>query len=455
MPTLSSKLKQPQPAAQREGGNSQPDAVAYQDDDQLRDVPQSLLFPHSLDTAAPGRKVLLRCQRVLVAPPVVSPVTMISENSVRKEMGERKSWLPAGSSVGVKYQRMKDNLIWLKRTMTPEMFPHAWIMFVIIIALVASVVAAGWWGIIVEAKHHRAMPTANSSAPVTITPAEPMMAETISSVVAQGGSQVWTPPQAFVPATMVESMDLSLRSNSTPMSPISTAITLDPRSDPLEPFSLVVNEYVTVIKEADGFLTTTVYVTVTVDADPQSESSPTSTSTSTRTSASASTHTSIPTSSSRSTAPSISTTVSTSSMGTTVMTATTSAELEFCPRSDHPNDWTLCTDSPTAAPAIAGPGAISQAVRRGPNPLSPLRLGLASLWAALMDRWEWKPEAKPEQTVHPDSLETITVMPTRECDCEALGRSLLAVMQVAYYQRYLIAHQQELLEQLRVQTPID
>ncbi|KAI1449626.1 hypothetical protein F5Y02DRAFT_372244 [Annulohypoxylon stygium] len=69
-------------------------------EDWQRDVPQALLFPHSLDTAAPGRQVLLRHQRVILAPPTPPPsMTGMTQLDIDDEK--------QGGMMRMKMERMK------------------------------------------------------------------------------------------------------------------------------------------------------------------------------------------------------------------------------------------------------------------------------------------------------------------------------------------------------------
>ncbi|KAI1106831.1 hypothetical protein F4804DRAFT_286624 [Jackrogersella minutella] len=79
-------------------------------EDWKRDLPQALLFPHSLDTAAPGRQVLLRHQRVLFAqpPPTPPPSAADEMDGMVQQGGEGGGeYSPAESSMGAKVERLK------------------------------------------------------------------------------------------------------------------------------------------------------------------------------------------------------------------------------------------------------------------------------------------------------------------------------------------------------------
>ncbi|KAI1210732.1 uncharacterized protein F4807DRAFT_422440 [Annulohypoxylon truncatum] len=72
----------------------------YDLEDSQRDVPQALLFPHSLGTAAPGRQVLLRHQRVILAPPTPPPSMT---GTVEREIIDEKN----GGMMRMKMERVK------------------------------------------------------------------------------------------------------------------------------------------------------------------------------------------------------------------------------------------------------------------------------------------------------------------------------------------------------------
>ncbi|KAI8957900.1 hypothetical protein F5Y11DRAFT_363242 [Daldinia sp. FL1419] len=65
--------------------------------------------------------------------------------------------LPAGSRFSAKVQYINDVWVDLKRRVTPQQYPHAWLLFLGIITIAAGAIIAGWCSLAAETVHHLEM----------------------------------------------------------------------------------------------------------------------------------------------------------------------------------------------------------------------------------------------------------------------------------------------------------
>ncbi|KAI1084030.1 hypothetical protein F5B20DRAFT_576970 [Whalleya microplaca] len=408
----------------------------YNQEDAHRDLPQSLLLPHSLDITVPGRQVLLRHQKVLHAPPKTPPPTALPKVSFCELCSpSARNMPPAGGKLWK--HRWRD----FKRRVSPHSFPHAWFLFLIIIMIAAGAVVTGWYGLAVETIRHHAKPFIVSSA------APPDLADVVpvtSTSSVQANSHL-----GFVAVT-VNATNSSNRTTSTVQASPSGQRLREVHS-PVPPPSRTTEETITVTDESTTTvtkdLTTTVtntttkkiYITVTATSP-----APTSSSTS---------------SPGPSPAPSSSTSTSSTASSST-------ARHMYCPFTGRPNIWTLCAPEPepttalaqalnapsatvslsdihtnmTAASSVAAPGIT--------NPLSALRLALASLWGSASSLGRTAREVR-----NGDGDEYGKCNCDRVCDCEygKVRDKLQAALDLARMQAQLLDSQDALIREHRRQ----
>ncbi|KAI0142489.1 hypothetical protein F4776DRAFT_509498 [Hypoxylon sp. NC0597] len=408
--------------------------------DSQRDLPQSLLFPHSLDTAAPGRQVLLRHQRVLLAPP--TPPPSASEHSDYGTMKRGDEWGDGGESemprgrAHSRAERFRQQWVVLKQRVTPDIFPKAWLLFLVIIMIAVGTVMTSWAGLIAETVRHQTPKIIgpSSSSLGMLKPAPPDL-QARAFDVALSDSQVPTLMEIESVMTMVTKATTSMPL-STPMGEQEVSVVAPLPSGPSNGLA----------PETDLFedLITTVYITVTplpipgtsssssldlsADAQHLSSSSSSSSETSSTTSTLFTRASSATSSSSTSpTTLSSSTTYSTSSTAASAtVTTTASQELMYCPHPGRPDVWTICREHVLK-------DATSTAVHRMSNPFSALRLALVSLWSSAPASGRFNQVSIKENT----------------CECHELERKLRAATGVIRLQQQILDDQQKLMESHR------
>ncbi|KAF3070882.1 hypothetical protein GL218_00849 [Daldinia childiae] len=326
--------------------------------DHSHDVQDNKLEPHpdSIDPVMPGRRVLLQHQRVLLAPVTPAPAMVAATQSSEKSQANGRS--PAGSRMSLKIERMRDVWADLKRRVTPQQYPHAWLLFLAIITIAAGAIivvlrVAGWCGLAVETMHHLELAKEAMAASTTGLPAAPNL-EAAGGFDATGteGNLLGLEPTTFDAGMMVGAVasgaggrdvvsDLSTGSTPTYELTAKTAVAKD--------------------------LATTVYITVTAPPESTSTTSTIPTSPSTSSEGMDTSASSIP---SHGTAPATSTTAAPMSASSATTTSTSTEEPHiYCPHSERPLVWTPCVDHPT-----------SDASHRVANPFSTVRRVLAALW---------------------------------------------------------------------------
>ncbi|KAI0846594.1 hypothetical protein F5Y00DRAFT_271888 [Daldinia vernicosa] len=304
------------------------------------------LHPDSIDPATSGRRVLLRHQRVLLAPVTPAPTTITATQS-SEEKSQVNGRSTAGSRMSLKMERVKDAWADLKRRVTPQQYPRAWLLFLAIITIAAGAIivvlrVAGWCGIAMEAVHHLELANEATAVYMTESPAPPnLVVGGGVSVTGRGtgGDLLSLKPTGFnaemmvgaaAPGTGGRDVVSDLPAGSTPTHELTakTALARD----------------------------RTVYITVT--APPESTST-TSTTPGSPSTSSEGTGTSASSILSHGTAPTISMTTAPSSASATTTTTSTSTEEPdiYCPHSERPLVWTPCVDHPTsdASHGVASP----------------------------------------------------------------------------------------------------
>ncbi|KAI1657501.1 hypothetical protein F4813DRAFT_389679 [Daldinia decipiens] len=320
--------------------------------DHSHDVQNSKLEPHpdSIDPVMPGRSVLLRHQRVLLAPVTPAPATIAATQSSEKSQANGRS--PAGSRMSLKMEHIRDVWADLKRRVTPQQYPRAWLLFVAIITIAAGVIivvlrVAGWCGIAVETMHH--LELVNGAMATTIVlPAPPNLEVAKGAAVTSTGKEgdlLSRKPTGFNAEMLVGAVTSGTGGRDV-VSDLSTG------STPI--YELTAKTAVARDQ------TTTVYVTVT--APPESTSTTSSEGTGTGTSASSIL--------SHGTAPAASMTTAPITASPTTTTSTSTEEPHiYCPDPERPLIWAPCIDHPT-----------SDASRGVANPFLTACRVLAALW---------------------------------------------------------------------------
>ncbi|KAI2778818.1 hypothetical protein F4815DRAFT_446872 [Daldinia loculata] len=312
--------------------------------DHSHDVQDNKLEPHpdSIDPVMPGRQVLLRHQRVLLAPVTPAPTMIAATQSSEKSQVNGRSLV--GSRMSLKMEHMRDVWADLKRRVTPQQYPRAWLLFLAIITTATGAIIAGWCGIAAEAIHHLTL--ANEATATTIVLPAPPNLEVAGGIdvtsTGKEGDLLSLKPTEFNTEMTVGAVtsgtggrdvvsDLSTGSTPTYELTAKTAVARDQA--------------------------TTVYVTITAPPESTSTSSITLTSLST---SSEGTGTGASSSSilSHGTAPAISMTAAPipASSATTTSTSTEEPHI-YCPHSERPLVWTPCVDHPTsdASYGVANP----------------------------------------------------------------------------------------------------
>ncbi|KAI1417971.1 hypothetical protein F5Y13DRAFT_184483 [Hypoxylon sp. FL1857] len=418
-------------------------------EDSERDVPQSLLFPHSLDTTAPGRQVLLRHQRVLFSPPTPPPsMSEGSDYGTIKGVGYGDEDETPRRRINPRVQRWKEEWAVLKHRVTPEIFPQAWLLFLVIIMIAVGTVITGWAGLVAETVRHQ-KPTMNPGAsfsPATRQPAPPNLA-------ARDFDVTWSHPQTSTAMEIGAVTAWVSEDAASTLLPASTAkqgfvVVASPPFDPNDGYALEPE-----VPHVAEDIVTTVFVTVTAYPTPYSSSSssssasysPGSSSSSTSDTTSSTTSSSLPSSTSSTTLPSsttsgTSTSSSTATPTTAATTTTTSKHLMYCPHSEQPDVWTLCpTPSAATAAAKSIPTAESAATRRMSSSFSDLRAALVSLWNSIPASGRvtalWHTHQGPVKA--------------EACRCDKLERKLRAAVDLIRLQQRILDDQEALLEEHR------
>ncbi|KAI0843376.1 hypothetical protein F5Y06DRAFT_2550 [Hypoxylon sp. FL0890] len=408
----------------------------HDEEDSKRDVPQSLLFPHSLDASAPGRQVLLRHQRVLFASP--SPPLSVSEHSDYGTMKKGVQWADGGESepprrkVDPRVERLREEWAALKHRVQPEIFPKAWLLFLIIIMIAVGTVLTGWIGLVVETVNHQT-PTATATplSPATRQSAPPHL-EARAFAITWSDSQASTATDIGAGTTMI--------TKATAPAPLATPTVKEGVMVVAPPPSAPSGEVALETDVPDVFEDhlTTVFITVTAYPTPYSSSdSSESLSVSAYDLSSSSSGTS---SSSTSSATS---TLSTTSSAKTTSTAMTTAGLKYCTHSEQPEVWTLCPEPVLEATIVASkasPIAESAATHRMSNPFSALRVAFASLWNSIPASGR----ASASRHIHWASVKEET-----SCQCSDLERKLRAAVDLIRRQQLIMDDQEALLKEHR------
>ncbi|KAI0131380.1 hypothetical protein F4814DRAFT_445518 [Daldinia grandis] len=316
------------------------------------------LHPDSIDPVVPGRQVLLQHQRVLLAPVAPAPAMITATQSNEKSQVNGRS--PAGSRMSLKMEHMRDVWADLKRRVTPQQYPHAWLLFLAIITIAGGAIivflrVAGWCGLAVETMHHMELTNEAMTTSTTRLPAPPDL-EAAGGFDATGRG---TEGDLLSLQTMGFDAEMMVRAVTSGTGGRDVASDLPVGSTP----TYQLTAKATVARD----LVTTVYITVT--APPEPTSTPWTTSTSPSISnegmgiskGSTMTH---------GMAPTIPTTAPPSSVSSATTTSTSTEEPHlYCSHSDRPLVWTPCVDHPT-----------SDASRGAANPFSTLCRALVALW---------------------------------------------------------------------------
>ncbi|XDG03076.1 hypothetical protein ABKA04_002691 [Annulohypoxylon sp. FPYF3050] len=408
-------------------------------EDWQRDVPQALLFPHSLDTAAPGRQVLLRHQRVILAPPTPPPsMTGMTQLDID---GEKQ-----GGMMRMKMERMKRWWVALKQRASPKLFPQAWILFLVIILVATGAIVsyaqetganievpeAGWGGLAAETVRHQSLarPADGSSTTSTARPAPPNLEASASTVTSSGltwhdaatgyGSAMTGEVTAWSPRSTMKVTGHPVshaRVNSTSASTHAHATTTHTSTDEhVEKKDIVTDYEITHVTSivtdwVISYVTATTVETITpVVSDP-----------------------------------------GVTSFVTEVVTA--SEHREFCPDPNRPHAWTPCapdhaaTDPGTAIPTrdVSSPSCS----RCSMNPFSILKGMLETLWKSF---WDTDPTSvKAHRFVHRWKILEL------DGRCDELQHLMLAMADILEAQRDIlddkdevIKHQKWMLEDQRL-----
>ncbi|KAI1461230.1 hypothetical protein F4805DRAFT_454167 [Annulohypoxylon moriforme] len=394
----------------------------YDLEDWQRDVPQALLFPHSLDTAAPGRQVLLRHQRVILAPPT-SPPSMTGTNE-REAMDEKQ-----GGTMRIKMERMKRWWLALKRRASPKLFPQAWLLFVIIILIAVGAVVTGWGGLAVETARHQTLSPPGPSATSAARPAPPNLEASASAITSSG--LTWYNPTGYRTAKTVELTAWAPHEtlkvtgqfvSNMPEDEISTHLTTHehvvPTHEHMVKKDIITDYEITHITTVITDWVTSYVTALTVKTVSIHDSGP---------------------------GWSVTTTPSTSSDSDvdTTITVTNSKSRMFCPDPKHPGAWTLCaavTDHDAtvlgaANTALTSPPMASSAHRSCVNPFTFMYAILNNVFSSAWNLlWNYD-ETRADMRRHIDRYHVLDL----GCQCRDLGNLMLAMVDV-------IAVQQRMLE---------
>ncbi|KAI1471478.1 uncharacterized protein F4812DRAFT_467538 [Daldinia caldariorum] len=307
--------------------------------------------PESDNSIILGRQVLLRHQQVLLAPitPIPTPtIVAIAQSNEKTQVNGRS---PVGGKMSMKMERMRDVLTDLKRRVTPQQYPHAWLLFLAIITIAAGAIIAGWCGLAFETMHRvELMGTSSAATTSTGPPAQ-------RNVEVSGGFDV-----AEDGLLGLDSAALGTGTAMGDMTP-SGANGRDAVSGHL--IDLTSTDGLTAETVVARDLVTTIYVTVTAPPETTSSASTSFSSESKGTSANA-----IPT---HGTTSMISMTTAPKSTPSVNTASTSTVEPQiYCPHSERPLIWTPCVDHPTSA---ASHGVA--------NPFTIARRALVTLWKAV------------------------------------------------------------------------
>ncbi|KAI1095347.1 hypothetical protein F5B19DRAFT_341141 [Rostrohypoxylon terebratum] len=398
-------------------------------EDWQRDVPQALLFPHSLDTAAPGRQVLLRHQRVILAAPTPAPsMTGTGEGDIAYEN--------QGGMMRMKIERMKRWWAGLKQRTSPKLFPQAWVLFLVIILIATGAIVTGWGGLAAETVHHQALarPVDDLSTISTARPAPPNLEAGASTVTSSGltwhdaatgyGSAMTGDVTAWSPrSTMKVTGHPVTRPHATSTSS-HAVITRAPADEHVVKMDIVTDYEITHVTSivTDWII---IYVTATtVETTTPPVSGPDSSEAS-----------DVPT-----------------SFVTEVVY--TSEHHQFCPDPNRPAVWTPCAPdhAATDAPGAAIPTRATASPACGRCSLNPFRIlkGMVqTIWKSL---WDTDPTSVlAHRWVHRWKILEL------DGRCEELQRLMLAMADILEAQRYLlddkdeaIAHLKQMLEDQRL-----
>ncbi|CAJ2511233.1 Uu.00g068580.m01.CDS01 [Anthostomella pinea] len=291
-------------------------------EDAKRDLPQSLLLPHSLSTTTTGRRVLFHHHQVLHAP---------RETCVHHDSSNSCT----SNSMSLKAKRWKDRWHDIKRRSSPVYFPYAGLIFLVIILVAVVTVIVGWFGLTVA----------------TIAMKHPMNSS--AGAVSSATTTEWPAPPDIA-AGGFKKKELEVARTAPPPPPPATEITV---------------LHTTVVTDTITELVTETYTTIL--HTPMSATM-------------APTRTPVPTTTT--TARATSTPTTTGDASTSSMAGDTMTGRMYCTFADRPNIYTLCpwvhTSQPgmldaTAVPAVAFASGSTSRMR---NPFSGLRLAVMSLW---------------------------------------------------------------------------
>ncbi|KAI2466086.1 hypothetical protein F4781DRAFT_434713 [Annulohypoxylon bovei var. microspora] len=387
----------------------------YDLEDWQRDVPQALLFPHSLDTAAPGRQVLLRHQRVLLAPPTPPPST-----TGFSEMDDKQG-SPAGSWMAVKVQRVKRWWISLKQRATPKLFPQAWFLFVIIILIAVGAIVTGWGGLAVETARHQTLTSASgSSATSAARPAPPNLEASASGITTSG--LTWPNPTGYGTATMVKGTAWSPRSTLAVTGDILSAPSANLTSARRHVVKDIITDYA--ITHVTSYLTeyvteyvTTVYTTgaLTAEATANHDSGSGLSMSS----------------------------MSSASPTTTALTSATTSDPMFCPDPHHPGAWTICAVvQEVTALGTTSHITESAANRQMFNPFTFTKNLLKGVWDMLFNYDKVRAEAMRQVSRYN--------VYDLGCQCGDLQRLMLVMVDIIDVQQRMLEDQEVRIKDLKL-----
>ncbi|KAI1766463.1 hypothetical protein GGR53DRAFT_207104 [Hypoxylon sp. FL1150] len=319
----------------------------------------SLLLPHPLETTVPGRQVLFKHQRVLIAAPTPTPSEDFANT---RDRAVALNSTPDDRMLAMTIQRCKEGWERFKQRVTPPGFRHAWVLFLAIVMAALALTIICFVGVAREVQDHDDETDASTSSSVDVGIIDAM--------------------EATLSSGLIPTLAVSSTASERPEQEDDLGVTAE---------LSVYHELVTLTTEATVYVST-IWITVTVDTaslrtSVSATETPDTTALGTMTSS-----TTIPVSpssvsSTTVSSASISTWASvTSSVVSSVPYATTdmtASDLKYCPYSERPHVWTPCTSSPsdnTAGLALTTTDVSSDASSILDNPFSVVFRVLSSVW---------------------------------------------------------------------------